>query len=149
MNINYVDLVLENCDVIRLEPKDIKYFYIGGITEIFTSQTTLDGDFYADKTKHCSHLKLFINNPKDLPFDGFDEVTTVYERIEYYRDITAIDIIYEDKTHEHIYVNWNDYNGNYNLNQTTNYYANMLEVTINEDNSKGFLKDTSDEMDAF
>lgn len=43
----------------------------------------------------------------------------------------------------------NDYNGNYNLNQTTNYYANMLEVTINEDNSKGFLKDTSDEMDAF
>ncbi|WWT40164.1 hypothetical protein [Staphylococcus phage PT1-1] len=149
MNINYIDLVLENCDVIRLEPKNISSFYIEGISETFTSQPTLDGGFYADKTKHCSHLKLLINNPKELPFDALDEVTTVYERIEYYRDITAIDIIYEDKTHEYIYVNWNDYNSNYNLNQTTNYYSNMLEVTINEDSSKGFLKDTSDEMDVF
>lgn len=149
MNIDYIDLVLENCDVIRLESKDIDFFYIEGITETYTSQRDSEGNLYTDKTEHCSHLGLLINNPKELTFDSLDGEITVYERVENYHDITAIDIIYEDKTHEYIYVDWNDYNYNYNLNQKTDYYYNILEVTINEDNSKGFLKDTSDEMDVF
>lgn len=147
MNIRYVDLVLENCDVIRVEPKDIDYFYIGGITETYTSQHASEGNLYTDKTKHCSHLGLLINNPKELTFDSLDGEITVYERVENCHDIVAIDIIYENKTHECIYVDWNDYNDNYNLNQKTDYYYNILEVTIDKDNAKKWSKDTSDEMD--
>ncbi|WWT40455.1 hypothetical protein [Staphylococcus phage PT94] len=147
MNINYIDLVLENCDVIRLAPKDIDYFYIGGITETYTSQRDSEGNFYTDKTKHCSHLGLLINNPKELTFDSLDGEITVYERVENFHDIAAIDIVYENETHKCIYVDWNDYNDNYNLNQKTDYYYNILEVTIDKDNAKEFLEETNDEYE--
>lgn len=147
MNTKYVDLVLENCDVIRLEPKDIGLFYIGGITEAYVSQRTLKEDFHINKTKHCSHLALLINNPKDLIFDSLDGETTAYERLESCHDIAAIDIIYEDETHECIYVDWNDYNDNYNLNQKNSYYDNKLKVTVNKDNAKESLEETNNEAD--
>ena len=32
MNIKYIDLVLENCDVVRLDPEDVIRLSIDGIT---------------------------------------------------------------------------------------------------------------------
>ncbi|MGI4178338.1 hypothetical protein ACR2VM_26450, partial [Klebsiella pneumoniae] len=59
-----------------------------------------------------------------------------YEMNTAYSDITAIDIIYENDANEYIYVDFNEYNDNYNINQKNDYYNNMLEITITESNSK-------------
>ncbi|WP_274316441.1 hypothetical protein [Staphylococcus hyicus] len=61
--------------------------------------------------------------------------------ITQYSDVTAINIVYSDETNELIYVDFNDYNDNYNINQKNKYNEEYeeLEVTINKENSMDFL----------
>lgn len=137
MNIKYIDLVLENCDVVRLEPKDVNRFHIKGITEGIDYYDTYKGDSHISRTRQCTYFGILIDKPKEILQVGFSypDNTNAYEMITAYSDITAIDIIYEDGTNEYIYVDFNEYNDNYNINQKNEYYNNMLEVTITESNS--------------
>ncbi|QDJ97505.1 hypothetical protein PALS1_071 [Staphylococcus phage PALS_1] len=137
MNIKYIDLVLENCGVVRLEPKDVSRFHINGITEGIDYYGTYKGDSHISRTRHCTYFSILINKPKEIPQVGIGYTfeTNAYEMITAYSDITAIDIIYENDTNEYIYVDFNEYNDNYNINQKNKYYNNMLEVTITESNS--------------
>ncbi|UXR08197.1 hypothetical protein [Staphylococcus phage vB_ScaM-V1SC04] len=133
MNIKYIDLVLENCDVVRLEPKDVKRFHVDGITEGIDYY----GTSHISRTRRCTYFGILIDNPKEIPQVGFiyPDNTDAYEMITAYSDITAIDIIYDDDTNEYIYVDFNEHNDFYNINQKNKYYNNMLEVTITESNS--------------
>lgn len=133
MNIKYIDLVLENCDVVRLEPKDVKRFHVDGITEGIDYY----GTSHISRTRRCTYFGILIDNPKEIPQVGFTypDNTDAYEMITAYSDITAIDIIYDDDTNEYTYVDFNEYNDFYNINQKNAYYNNMLEVTITESNS--------------
>ncbi|AFF28499.1 hypothetical protein qdsa002_38 [Staphylococcus phage qdsa002] len=137
MNIKYIDLVLENCDVVRLEPQDVSRFHIEGVTEGIDYYGTYKGTSHMNRTRHCTYFGILINKPKEIHQVGFayPDNTNAYEMITAYSDITAIDIIYEDGTNEYIYVDFNEYNDNYNINQKNEYYNNMLEVTITESNS--------------
>lgn len=137
MNIKYIDLVLENCDVVRLEPKDVSRFHIDGITEGIDYYGTYKGYAHVSRTHHCTYFGMLIDKPKEIPQVGFayPDNANAYEMIIAHSDITAIDIIYEDETNEYIYVDFNEYNDNYNINQKNEYYNNMLEVTITESNS--------------
>lgn len=137
MNIKYIDLVLENCDVVRLESKDVKRFHVDGITEGIDYYGTYKGTSNISRTRHCTYFSILIDNPKEIPQVSFSypNNTNAYEMITAYSDITAIDIIYEDGTNEYIYVDFNEYNDYYNINQNNKYYNNMLEVTITESNS--------------
>lgn len=133
MNIKYIDLVLENCDVVRLEPKDVKRFHVEGITEGIDYY----GTSHISRTRRCTYFGILIDNPKEIPQVGFSypDNTNAYEMIIAYSDITAIDIIYDDDTNEYTYVDFNEHNDFYNINQKNEYYNNMLEVTITESNS--------------
>ncbi len=133
MNIKYIDLVLENCDVVRLEPKDVKRFHVDGITEGIDYY----GTSHISRTRHCTYFGILIDKPKEIPQVGFayPDNTNAYEMIIAYSDITAIDIIYDDDTNEYTYVDFNEHNDFYNINQKNEYYNNMLEVTITESNS--------------
>lgn len=133
MNIKYIDLVLENCDVVRLEPKDVKRFHVDGITEGIDYY----GTSHISRTRRCTYFGILIDNPKEIPQVGFTypDNTDAYEMITAYSDITAIDIIYDDDTNEYTYVDFNEHNDFYNINQKNEYYNNMLEVTITESNS--------------
>lgn len=133
MNIKYIDLVLENCDVVRLEPKDVKRFHVDGITEGIDYY----GTSHISRTRRCTYFGILIDKPKEIPQVGFSysDNTNAYEMITAYSDITAIDIIYDDDTNEYTYVDFNEYNDFYNTNQKNEYYNNMLEVTITESNS--------------
>ncbi|WBF81714.1 hypothetical protein [Staphylococcus virus vB_SurM-PSU5] len=133
MNIKYIDLVLENCDVVRLEPKDVKRFHVDGITEGIDYY----GTSHISRTRRCTYFGILIDNPKEIPQVGFSypDNTNAYEMIIAYSDITAIDIIYDDDTNEYTYVDFNEHNDFYNINQKNEYYNNMLEVTITESNS--------------
>ncbi|AVR55457.1 hypothetical protein HOT02_gp012 [Staphylococcus phage phiSA_BS2] len=137
MNIKYIDLVLENCDVVRLEPEDVSRFHIDGITEGIDYYGTYKGDSRISRTRHCTYFGILIDKPKEIPQVGFayPDNANAYEMIIAHSDITAIDIIYEGGTNEYIYVDFNEYNDNYNINQKNEYYNNMLEVTITESNS--------------
>lgn len=137
MNIKYIDLVLENCDSVRLEPKDVSRFHIEGITEGIAYYGTYKGVSHLSRTRHCTYFGMLIDNPKEIPQVGFSypDNANAYEMIIAHSDITAIDIIYEDGKNEYIYVDFNEYNDNYNINQKNEYYNNMLEVTITESNS--------------
>ena len=137
MNIKYIDLVLENCDVVRLEPKDVKGLHIVGITEVMDYYGMHKKDSNIGRRRHCTYFVILIDNPKEIPQVGFayPDNTNAYEMITAHSDITVIDIIYEDGTNESIYVDFNEYNDNYNINQKNEYYNNMLEVTITESNS--------------
>ncbi|AAO47448.1 hypothetical protein QCF18_09985 [Staphylococcus aureus] len=138
MNIKYIDLVLENCDVVRLEPKDVSRFHISGITEGIDYYGTYKGTSSISRTRHCTYFGILIDKPMEIPQVGFayPDNTNAYEMITAYSDITAIDIIYENDANEYIYVDFNEYNDNYNINQKNDYYNNMLEITITESNSK-------------
>lgn len=138
MNIKYIDLVLENCDVVRLEPKDVNRFHISGITEGIDYYGIYKGTSNISRTHHCTYFGILINKPKEIPQVGFSypDNTDAYEMITAYSDITAIDIIYENDANEYIYVDFNEYNDNYNINQKNDYYNNMLEITITESNSR-------------
>lgn len=138
MRIKYIDLVLENCDVVRLEPKDVSRFHIDEITEgIGYYGEYSDGSQHISRTKRCNFLGISISKPKEIVQQclGYEESTNAYDMIINHSDITAIDLIYSDDTNEYIYVDFNEYNDNYNINQNNEFYNNILEVTISEDNS--------------
>ncbi|EMV3069583.1 hypothetical protein AACG64_000263 [Staphylococcus pseudintermedius] len=136
--IKYIDLVLENYDVVRLEPKEVIRFDIEGITKEINYYGTYKGILDISRTRHCTYFGILIDKPTEIPQVSFayPDNTNAYEMITTYSNITAIDIIYEDGTNEYIYVDFNEYNDNYNINQKNEYYNNMLEVTITESNSK-------------
>ncbi|EHT8099310.1 hypothetical protein KXQ07_000195 [Staphylococcus pseudintermedius] len=136
--IKYIDLVLENCDVVRLEPKEVIRFDIEGITKEINYYGTYKGISDISRTRRCTYFGILIDKPTEIPQVSFayPDNTNAYEMITAYSNITAIDIIYEDGTNEYIYVDFNEHNDNYNINQKNNYYNNMLEVTITESNSK-------------
>lgn len=96
MNIKYIDLVLENCDVVRLEPKDVSRFHIDGITEGIDYYGTYKGASHVSRTRHCTYLGILIDKPKEIPQVGFSypDNTNAYEMITAYSDIIAIDIIH-------------------------------------------------------
>lgn len=137
MNIKYIDLVLENCDVVRLDPEDVIRLSIDGITESIDYYGIYKGDSNVSRTHHCTYFGILIDNPREINQIGFayPDNTNAYEMITEYPDITAIDITYEDGSNEMIYVDFNEYNDNYNINQKNEYHNNMLKVTITESNS--------------
>lgn len=111
MNIKYIDLVLENCDVVRLDPEDVIRFSIGGVTENIDYYGIHKGDSNVSRTRHCTYLGILIDNPKEINQVGFayPDNTNAYEMITEYSDITAIDITYEDGSNEMIYIDFNEY----------------------------------------
>lgn len=137
-NIKYIDLVLENCDVVRLEKSNIPSLFIEDVyTNIFMYNFN-----DISESKHCKNLIIGIKKPKSIKqISLFDGTTNAYEMITKYSDIVAIDIIYEDGTNEYIYVDFNDYNDNYNINQKNEYNEEYeeLEVSINKENAVEFF----------
>lgn len=111
MNIKYIDLVLENCDVVRLDPEDVIRLSIDGITESIDYYGIYKGDSNVSRTHHCTYFGILIDNPKEINQIGFayPDNTNAYEMITEYPDITAIDITYEDGSNEMIYVDFNEY----------------------------------------
>ncbi|XWX32539.1 hypothetical protein LCFBJUUZ_CDS0080 [Staphylococcus phage PG-2021_76] len=142
MKIEYIDLVLENCDVVRLEPNQVNRFNIEGITESisFYGESSI-GFQHKSNSKRCSYFGIEILNSREILQTSFSDMafdldsSTVHEMITDYSDITAVDLIYQDGTNDYIYVDFNDFNDNYNINQKELEYGNVLEVTITEKNS--------------
>ncbi|AJA42338.1 hypothetical protein [Staphylococcus phage vB_SepM_ phiIPLA-C1C] len=129
--LSYVELILENCDFVKIPSDKIDYMELDGITRKLTkhyfSNIVLEGEY-------CSHFNIEINNPKEIKAGiGVDEKLTAYHLLMDYPDITVITLGYEDGSAEDYRVYFSG--DSYNEYQHTNYDAHLdvLSITVDKD----------------
>ena len=129
--LSYVELILENCDFVKIPSDKIDYMELDGITRKLTkhyfSNIVLEGEY-------CSHFNIEIDNPKEIKAGiGVDEKLAAYHLLMDYPDITVITLGYEDGSEEDYRVYFSG--GSYNEYQHTNYDAHLdvLSITVDKD----------------
>jgi hypothetical protein len=98
-----IELVLENCEVINVEAKNILQFFTGPIKEAMHSQGDTVWfhkwvDFFQLKIKKTDDAFIWSN-------EGVKGERSAYDRLKI-RDIANIDFIYEDGTNDYIGMPW-------------------------------------------
>ena len=101
-------MVLENCEVIEIEPK---YFYDFTLEDI-KEKISRKAVNCIGVSKTAYKVLMSINKKADRinkPF-GIEtpEPDTIFERLKNYNDITGISLTYEDDTEETYYVNYDE-----------------------------------------
>ena len=120
-NIKSIELILENCDSIKIERDKIGEFFLG---EIETKIARMAVNSIAKyKKSNLFLLELFKKADVNYHPFGMDEEESVFNRLTTWHDITGIDIIYENGKVE-----------NYLFSYDEGEYENELgAVNINED----------------
>lgn len=103
--VEFIELILENCEVIRFEKNELADFEVNNITR---GITRLACNSICD-TAECESI--FITLPPAAnhryPSCGADAPST-FSRLLCYPDVTRIDIHYADSSHEEILFPWED-----------------------------------------
>lgn len=139
-----LELVLENCEYIKIPTKHLANIVIEGI-DIRVRRNAINN---IEKLQTASSIYLNIIKPETIKTLGLfgeadEESLSCSKRILQYEDITSVVVVYEDNTKEEYFVDWdwdNDYLNNY---QDTQIAKNgNLHVLINrEKRLKEFLDD--------
>ena len=124
--IKYIQIGLENVEVIDIDVKNIEYMSLHGIAD---RDTISRCDKKIDRSKYCQSLHICINKKVDkkYPTYGGPSDLTVFERLSKFNDIVDITYLDCDKNRiESIYVPWRDkaadntwFSGETNLNQSS------------------------------
>lgn len=126
-----IELVFENTDSIKLDPK---FFGVFQIKNISKNISRIGSNCIAKyDTAHYVAFELFREANKPHYEFGMDSCeTTVFERIADAQDITSIEITYQDDTKDIFYV---DFNGEYTNSNQDSYISKTgdLFVTIIKD----------------
>lgn len=106
--VKYIELCFENCEEVRIERQDIGLFWCDEIT---SSVARVAGNSIS-KHLFCKELYVEINPRADKHYDcfGAESEYTVFKRIMNWRDITHVNICYEDGTEDYVAVMWNEEN---------------------------------------
>lgn len=125
--IKTIDIVFENCEVYSLTPKMIDMCVVNDIrrnigVNVFQYE---DGEVY--ESLSCKEMLLSINHKGLTTIGGWDDKTLLEDRIEN-KDITHLDIIYEDGSNDYISVPWMDKDRNEYINALQNnlYYQHKF-----------------------
>lgn len=140
MKYKSLTLILENCDQIYLDPKDIVFLNISNLT---TNIRVENGE--VRKCYKASKLDLTLLSSTNVECDRFGSKYKVFDRLLSHPDITSIIIEYEDGSSEQIFVEWEDLtpNGCDNKYQESVMVGDNLLVTISPTHKKdikGILK---------
>ena len=103
MKYKSLTLILENCDQIYLNPKDIALL---NISNLITNVKIENGE--VRKWYKASKLNLTILASANVECDRFGDKYKVFDRLLSYPDITSIIVEYEDGSSEQIFVEWED-----------------------------------------
>ena len=124
--IKYIQIGLENVEVINIDVKNIEYMSIHGIADRDTISWC---DKKIHKSKYCQSLHICINKKVDKKYStyGGDSDLTVFERLSKFNDIVDITYLDGNKNRvESIYVPWRNkvtdnswFSGETNLNQSS------------------------------
>lgn len=95
-----VMLILENCEAFEIDRKHIGEFYVSGIERTIqrSACNSISEDFIAKSFNIQIH--------KDANIKTGWKDTTMFERIENFKDITQLLITYDDGTSENLFVDW-------------------------------------------
>lgn len=122
-SVDHIDIIFENCDLIEnINHENIGYFNIEKIRPVVQrwACNCIDKNLMADKVeielkKEVDHIHYDFGMVNDE-----SSKTTVFKRIQDYRDITHIDVFYDDGTNEYYNVDymesWNGWLGTPNIN---------------------------------
>lgn len=124
--IKQLDIVFENCESCTLTPDMI---YMCALDKIYKNIGIncfqyRNGEIYDEI--FCDQFMLVINQKglqQKSGFGDFRNDDTLEERLKY-RDITHIDLIYDDNTNDYISVHWGDDNNEYTNKLQNNLYQN-------------------------
>ena len=140
--IKFVDLVFENCEGVRLLPDMFRALHISKITRDVSINIAQYKDGEQLDDLYCERFSIIINK-KGLSEAKFypeivlkDDPKNLRERLEKWRDITHVDLIYSydkknlPKDHEYIGVPWyrpEDLNDAYkDVYDCTNFYQQHI-----------------------
>ena len=121
--IKKITLVFENCETCDLDVDMFDRLAIYGIKQDITTHSPNNS---VDKKYSCDDLSLEINEKGLIQnASSYDnDYQSLENRLKTYKDITAVDITYEDNTKQEIYVLWNDENDYENKYQTIRQWSN-------------------------
>lgn len=124
--IKYIQIGLENVEVIDIDVKNIEYMSLHGIAD---RDTISRCDKKVWRSKYCQSLHICINKKADKKYSNYGEDIdlTVFERLSKFDDIVDITYLDDKKNRlETIYVPWSDkatdnpwFSGDTNINQST------------------------------
>ena len=113
--IKSVDLVRENCDVISVDVADIERVYLNNIS----SDTYIDshGSYAKVQCADTVYIKLKPTaNKEHYELECIDLEKAVFELLGM-NDIAAVDMFFDDDTHEYVQVKWSADNSEINTYQ--------------------------------
>ena len=156
-DVKYVEIILENCESIRLGKHCIGRFCITGIKSDISriASNCISKCIYADEV--TMEILKIAKDEEYYPFGQKEfKDTNKIDRLSRYNDITGINITYTDKTEETIYVDYEEGEhegelGAPNVNQKT-YLSNLVNLYIVISKKKGIedffdLEDINDNED--
>lgn len=99
LDFQYLQLCLENAEVINIDINDIEIFSISGIAT--TDFMTRDSDGRSvQRTLHCDRFALTIRGIADTHYDfleGHDGNLTVFQRLRLFPDIVSVQYLDQEK----------------------------------------------------
>lgn len=146
MKYKCLTLILENCDQIYLDPKDVVFLNISNLT---TNIRVENGE--VRKWYKASKLDLTLLSSANIECDRFGSKYKVFDRLLNYPDITSIIIEYEDGSSEQIFVEWEDLtpNGCDNKYQESVMVGDNLLIAISPTHKKDIENILDDGLDFY
>lgn len=126
------EIILENCESINVPLDKLETFYLGNIQE---HKLCNKGNFEMFKMREAKETIIILNdNFFYEPLYDRDTEVSAYECLKC-RDITTLDITYDDGTSDYIYVVYDDGDdgtaiGNPNVNQLNQFIDRKLHILI-------------------
>lgn len=146
MKYKYLTLILENCDQIYLDPKDVVFLNVSNLT---TNIRVENGE--VRKWYKASKLDLTLLSSANTECDRFGNKYKIFDRLLNYPDITSIIIEYEDGSSEQIFVEWEDLtpNGCDNKYQESVMVGDNLLIAISPTHKKDIENILDDGLDFY
>ena len=117
--INFVSLILENCERISVDREHLNYFSINNVKENWRLFSPSDSNVEVEtmtKDHTCDKVRLEIKKEANeaYNFHSFDKNNKIlpFDRLRQYKDITGISIEYMDGTEDYVHVPWGGRDGN-------------------------------------
>lgn len=146
MKYKCLTLILENCDQIYLDPKDVVFLNVSNLT---TNIRVENGE--VRKWYKASKLDLTLLSSANIECDRFGNKYKIFDRLLNYPDITSIIIEYEDGSSEQIFVEWEDLtpNGCDNKYQESVMVGDNLLIAISPTHKKDIENILDDGLDFY
>ena len=98
--LKYIELILENCEVIKVPGKYVKHILVDGIKKDGYGYNLNFSDGWYSESNNTDKVEIEIDkNYLDNPFISFEGIKTdvsIYERLIRWKDITQIEIVNEE-----------------------------------------------------